>query len=154
VFDIVTRIHKEDVETVVGTVFTTMMTIDVWPSQTPYPGAEGLLTGAVYLSGEWEGAVFIHCAARQACEFAGRFVGIPAPEAVDDDVRDVIGELANMIAGNLKCAFTPGIRVSVPSVTDGANYSTRVCGGRVVCRSGFDSEAGPLWITLIDAPVA
>ena len=28
---------------------------------------------------------------------------------VCDDVRDVMGELANMIAGNLKCTLTPGM---------------------------------------------
>jgi chemotaxis protein CheX len=150
VLDIATHIHKEDLGSVVGSVFATMMGLDVWPSEAVCPGAEGLLTGAVYLTGEWEGAVFIHCAPRQACEFAGRFVGMPTPLAVDDDVRDVLGELANMVAGNLKCTFSPGIRVSVPSVTDGAAYSVRVCRGRVVCHAAYHTDAGPLWISLTD----
>src|SRR5580704_15397225 len=95
------QVRKEDIEAVVASVFATMMELDTWPSGLPCPGFDGLLTAAVYLTGEWQGAVRIHFAHRQACQFAGRFVGIPAPESVDDDVRDVLGELANMVAGNL-----------------------------------------------------
>jgi chemotaxis protein CheX len=142
--------HKQDLEAVVGSVFSTMMGVDVWPSDTPCPASAGLLTGAVYLTGQWNGAIFIHCHSQQACDFTGRFVGMPPPDAVDDDVRDVMGELANMIAGNLKCTFCPGIRISVPSVVDGLGYSLRVCHGYVVCEAGFDTTGGPVWITLVD----
>ena len=149
--DTVARIHREDLEAVVTSVFTTMMGIEVRPSPDPSPGISGMLTAAVYLSGEWEGAACIHVEPGQACAFAGRFLGLPAPEAVCDDVRDVMGELANMIGGNLKCALAPGIRVSVPSVTEGAEYSLRVCGARLVCRSGFHTDAGQCWVSLIEA---
>jgi len=142
--------HQRDLEAVAGAVFTTMMGVDVCPSEAHCPETSGLLTAGVYLTGEWQGAIFIHCYPPQACDFAGRFLGLPPPAAVDDDVRDVMGELANMVAGNLKCTFSPGIRVSIPSVTDGPGYSLRVCGGRIVCQTGFDTAGGPVWITLID----
>jgi CheY-specific phosphatase CheX len=78
-------------------------------------------------------------------------MGLPPAESVDNDVRDVMGELANMIAGNLNSAFAPGIRVSIPSVTDGASYNVRVCGPQAACQAAFHTEAGPLWITLIES---
>jgi chemotaxis protein CheX len=142
--------HKHDLEAVVGSVFSTMMGMDASPSADPCPASAGLLTAAVYLTGQWEGAAFIHCYPPQACDFAGRFVGMPPADAVDDEVRDVMGELANMVAGNLKCTFCPGIRISVPSVVDGRGYSLRVCGGHIVCQAGFDTAGGPVWVTLID----
>ena len=40
------------------------------------------------------------CTRDQACQLAGRFLAMDPPEAVDDDVRDMLGELANMIGGN------------------------------------------------------
>lgn len=147
-WDATVGMHKHDLEAVVGSVFSTMMGMDAWPSESPCPGSAGLLTAAVYLTGQWEGAVFVHCYPPQACEFAGRFVGIPPPETIDDDVRDVMGELANMVAGNLKCTLCPGIRISVPSVVDGCGYSLHVCGGHVFCQAGFHTDGGPLWITL------
>jgi chemotaxis protein CheX len=146
--DAAVGMHRRDLEAVAGSVFSTMMGLDIWPSETPCPASDGLLTAAVYLTGQWNGALFVHCHPQQACDFAGRFVGIPPPEAIDDDVRDVMGELANMIAGNLKCTFCPGIRVSVPSVVDGRGYSLRVCGGHIFCQAGFDTAGGPVWITL------
>ena len=146
-----TTLHRDDLEAVVATVFTTMMGLEVQPLPEPCPGLAGMLTAAVYLTGEWEGAAYLHTHPEQACAFAGRFLGMPAPEAVCDDVRDVMGELANMIGGNLKCTLAAGIRVSIPSVTDGSEYSLRVCNARVLCRAGFHTDAGPCWISLIEA---
>jgi chemotaxis protein CheX len=148
--DAATRVHREDLETVVGSVFATMMGLEVWPSDEPCPAPAGMVTAAVYLTGEWTGAACVHVAPEQARAFAGCFLGMPAPDSVSDDVRDVMGELANMIAGNLKCTLSPGIRVSIPSVTDGPGYSLRVCGPHVASRTGYDTPAGPLWISLID----
>lgn len=150
-FDAATRLHREDLETVVTSVFATMMGLEVSPADAPCPASAGMLTAAVYLTGEWIGAACIHVQPEQACGFAGRFLGMPMPDQVDDDVRDVMGELANMVAGNLKCALSPGIRVSIPSVTDGAGNSLRVCGAHVVCRAHFQTDDGPFWISLIDA---
>jgi CheY-specific phosphatase CheX len=71
------------------------------------------------------------------------------PETVDDVVRDVLGELANMIGGNLKCTLTPGIRLSMPSVVDGSNYSLRVCGADIRERLAFQCAEGLFWITAL-----
>ena len=66
------------------------------------------MTSAVQLTGEWNGAVLLECDRGQACRFAARFLSIDLPDAVDDVVRDVLGELANMIGGNLKCVLSAG----------------------------------------------
>jgi chemotaxis protein CheX len=71
------------------------------------------------------------------------------PEAVTDDVRDVLGELANMIGGNIKSAVAAGLTLSMPSVTDGSDYGLRVCGSEIQDRLAFDSDDGPFWVTLL-----
>ena len=71
------------------------------------------------------------------------------PEAVNDDVRDVLGELANMIGGNIKSAVATGLTLSMPSVTDGSDYGVRICGSEVQDRLGFECAEGPFWITLL-----
>jgi chemotaxis protein CheX len=70
------------------------------------------------------------------------------PESVDDDVRDVLGELANMIGGNMKCGMTAGVRLSMPTVLDGSNYDMRICGSQVQDRIGFQSDDGHFWVTV------
>jgi len=43
----------------------------------------------------------------------------------DEDVRDALGELANMLAGNLKSVLPSGVVLSMPSVIEGSDYSLR-----------------------------
>jgi chemotaxis protein CheX len=91
----------------------------------------------------------LECDRREACQFAGRFLSMDSPEAVTDDVRDVLGELANMIGGNIKSAVAAGLSLSMPSVTDGSDYGLRVCGSQVQDRLSFQCEDGPFWVTLL-----
>lgn len=142
----------EEVEEIVAAVFSTMMGMTVESEAPPaeWPSSSGFLTAAVHLTGEWKGVVLLHCLPDAACEFAGRFLSMPPPEQVDDDVRDVLGELANMIAGNLKCTLCPGIRLSAPSVVEGSDYSIRLCKGRLAHRAAFVTEGSGFWITLLE----
>jgi chemotaxis protein CheX len=118
-----------------------------------FPGAERL-TAAVHMGGEWNGAVLVECDRRQACRLAGRFLSMDPPDTVDDVVRDVLGELANMIGGNLKCVLTRGIRLSMPSVVDGSDYTARVCGAEIGDRLSFESPEGTFWVTVLQTPLA
>jgi chemotaxis protein CheX len=71
------------------------------------------------------------------------------PESVDDDVRDVLGELANMIGGNMKCGMTAGVKLSMPTVLDGSDYDLRVCGSQVQERLAFECAEGSFWVTIL-----
>jgi hypothetical protein len=68
------KLQEEDVEQIVASVFSTMMGLEIGPSQTASTLPAGLVTGAVYLAGGWRGAVLIHCFPQQVCQFAGRFL--------------------------------------------------------------------------------
>ena len=68
---------------------------------------------------------------------------------VDDVIRDVLGELANMIGGNLKCVLSQGIQLSMPSVIDGSDYSLRVCGVAARQQLAFQCDDGLFWFTVL-----
>src|SRR5690348_16504260 len=125
------RLLPSELEQIVEAVFAAMLGLKLEECGTPWFPSTDRLSSAVHLSGDWNGTVLVECDACQACRFAGRFLSMDPPEAVDDVVRDVMGELANMIGGNLKCVLTAGIRLSMPSVVDGGDYSLRVCGAEV-----------------------
>jgi chemotaxis protein CheX len=134
---------------IVDSVFGTMLSMDAAVGETQWYPSGDRMTAAVHLTGDWTGALLLECDKSQACLFAGRFLSTDPPSAVDDDVRDVLGELANMIGGNLKCVLTPGIRLSVPSVVDGGDYSMRICGARIRTRIPFHCGDGPFWVTVL-----
>ena len=55
----------------------------------------------------------------------GAFLGMDVAE-IDEDVRDAIGELANMLAGNMKSVLDPNgseVQLSMPSAVHGEEYS-------------------------------
>lgn len=133
---------------VVESVFATMLRLEVQQTQEIPPPRTEMVTAAVYLTGAYQGAVLLHCPPWPACGFAGQFLKRTPPSAVDDDVLDVMGELANMIAGNLKSTLTPGTYLSIPSVSQGPDATLRLCGTRPLQRSGFQTPLGPVWVTM------
>lgn len=138
----------EELAEVVASVFDTMLRTDVEESfEVPPPRGE-MVTAAVYLTGAFQGAVLLHCPPWQACGLAAQFLKRTPPSSVDDDVLDVMGELANMIAGNLKSTLLPGTHLSIPSITQGPDSTLRLCGSRPVQRSAFRTPLGPVWITM------
>jgi chemotaxis protein CheX len=146
---VLTQVNEEMLAQIVESVFITMLNLEVLPSEIMWSPSHDQLTSAVYLSGGWNGALLFECNRWQACRFAGRFLSMDPPHAVNDDVRDVLGELANMIGGNMKCAVAAGLSLSMPSVTDGSDYGVRVCGSEIQDRLGFECAEGPFWVTLL-----
>ena len=134
---------------VVNGVYDAMLKLETCESRTPWFPGEDRVTATVHLTGDWNGAVLLECNRWQACRFAGHFLSTDPPEAVDDVVRDVLGELVNMIGGNLKCVLTRGIRLSMPSVVDGSHYKVWVCGAEHEERLTFQCAQGLFWITVM-----
>jgi chemotaxis protein CheX len=150
---VLTNVNAEMLAQTVEAIFLNMMNLEVSPGGTPWAPFHDQLTSSVHLSGVWNGALLFECDRRQACQFAGRFLSMDPPEVVTDDVRDVLGELANMIGGNMKSAMATGLSLSMPSVTDGSDYGLRVCGSEIQDRLAFECADGPFWVTLLaEAP--
>jgi len=144
-----TDVSVEMLAEIVKSVFVTMMDLEVSVSETPWHAGGDRLTSFVQLAGEWNGAVLLECTRLQACNFAGRILAMDPPECVDDDVRDVVGELSNMIGGNMKCGMAPGVRLSMPTVLDGSDYDMRVVGSQVSERLAFECAEGHFWVTVL-----
>lgn len=143
-----TSTNAEMLEQTVEAVFLTMMNLEVLPDSTSRTPSPDQLTSAVHLSGSWNGALLFECGRPQACQFAGRILSIDPPDTVTDEVRDVLGELANMIGGNMKNALAEDVVLSMPSVTEGCS-ELRICGSKVQDRLAFTCSDGPFWVTLL-----
>lgn len=143
------EIQMGELAQVVGYVFQTMLCLEVSESDEPWiPGREQL-TATIHLAGDWKGALALECGHHQACVFASRFLSMDPPEVVDDLVRDVAGELCNMIGGNLKCVLAGGLKLSMPSVVDGADHRLRVCRAGVKERLVFECVEGAFSVAVL-----
>lgn len=146
------QIQPDELAQIVESVFGSMMGLQASQSDLPWSTDGDLLTAAVHLAGDWNGAVLLECSGQQACRFAGRFLSIDPPDTVDDVVRDVLRELANMIGGNLKCALMRGIRLSIPRMAEDGGDSLRVSGAEICERLAFRCSDGPFSITVVAMP--
>lgn len=97
---------SEVVTSSVTEVFGTMLGSSL-TAGTPFEDADPVwrseVMGLIGLAGDFTGCVSMHCTAVQAREFTARLIGMEASEVTaDEDVRDAVGEIVNMIAGSVK----------------------------------------------------
>lgn len=130
-------------------IWTTVLGIVPVDAEATMPPGQKVLTGLVSLTGEWEGAVAIAMPEPLARLAAATMFAMGEDEVSDDDVRDTIGELANMTGGNVKSMLGGSTQLSLPTVTEGVDYQVTVRGTRVAERVELQCEGHPLTITTI-----
>jgi chemotaxis protein CheX len=106
---------------------------------------EDLVIALIHFGNAWTGSLALAVDPATACKLAGRLLLMDAPSSVNADVRDVIGELANMIGGNLKSDFAPDSTMSLPEVICGTENPDQV---RAIEKLGqcFLCEEGIVWV--------
>ena len=133
---------------VVESVYQTMLGATARPASTTGCDFESPLTAAVYYVGAWQGALVLECSAAQAERWAGLLMPLTPPLS-REDTHDGLGELTNMIAGNLKPMLPPGISLSMPSVIEGSDHKLHLLGTRLCEALTFADESGPFRIGLL-----
>jgi chemotaxis protein CheX len=76
--------------------------------------------GAVSVTGAWRGHVVIECSAAASRHAAAALFGIEDDEVTAADVADALGELANIIGGNVKVLLPEPSALSLPYVVTAA----------------------------------
>jgi chemotaxis protein CheX len=112
-------------------VFATMLSLDLECGAiiiNEHGDIQSNLTSMIGLGGGIRGVLAIHCPAAVAKAITGSFIGMEVEE-LDDDVKDAIGEIANMVAGNLKVSYaTIGVNIELAIPTSIVGESFHVSG--------------------------
>lgn len=109
------------------------------------------ITGLIGLAGTFKGVLAIHMPNAVALAVTGSFLGMDVEE-INADVEDAIGELANMLGGNIKTILSENgkdINLSLPSTISGKEYNFQLASDaaeRTVI--GFDAESGRFHVEL------
>lgn len=86
-------------------------------------GAETSLTGSLTFGGPLQGALLVQCSLDSAGAIARSMMMMEADEEIEEaEIKDAIGEIANLILGGLKSRIadiTGDIEVSIPTVVKG-----------------------------------
>lgn len=109
-------------------VFNTMVMLDIEDS---FPLTESVtkfscsITGMVGLGGSYSGVLSIHCPQPLALKITANMLGMEVEEA-EEDVNDALGEIANMLGGQVKMVLSKGgmdMNISIPTVISGEEYT-------------------------------
>ena len=89
------------------------------------------LTAMVGFAGSYVGLAAIHCSETFSRQIGASMLMMDAENLTAEDVRDALGEIANMIAGHFKAKLAETLQTqeqvfeqSVPSVISGDDYQT------------------------------
>jgi chemotaxis protein CheX len=130
--------------------------MELVPSATAHPVCEcGSVEGRVRISGQWQGTLVLQCStvlARRAAQVM--FSRESAAESLQD-VEDAVGELTNIIGGNLKALVSNvSCSLSLPVVSEAVDFSVRSSHETLLTRQVFASEGEPVIVTLLHADPA
>jgi chemotaxis protein CheX len=107
----------------------------------------GDMFAAVSITGAWHGHVVFTCSIGAAKYAAAAFLVMEPDEVTTDDVTDVLGELANIVGGNLKSMLPAGCFVSLPHVVTNGG-STRFPSAVQVCELAGTWKDEPISISM------
>lgn len=141
-------IQQQDIQTATNEIWAGMLQIDLNPAAVMPKNCNGI-GACVQITGAWEGAVRVDCSVELARLATARFLAVEPAEVEIDQIRDAMGELANMSAGSVKPLLPKPCQISLPSVADGADYHLSIPQGEELLKAGFTYENQPLLITVL-----
>lgn len=146
-----TQIREADLEKIVTTIWGTLFEL---PLNRVVTGTDGdsTVTSFVHIDGAWHGAVMLQCPMALASLLTSTmFQSGDSPGA--DDVRDALGEIANMVAGNVKALLPEPCAISLPAVALGSDYQVSVVGATPVATVAFTCLDHSLVVTVLERSV-
>lgn len=139
-------------------VFTKMLDLEISPGRLQEDGPDcSRASGVIALlgfAGGWVGNGRICCTPEFGCKMASQLLMHPYT-AVNEDVLDAIGEVANMIIGNVKNAIEERLgtlSLSTPTVIYGLNFEARSVGVRERVTIAFSSGSEQLQVQVSISP--
>ncbi|HEX4340476.1 MAG TPA: chemotaxis protein CheX [Polyangiaceae bacterium] len=108
-----------------------------------------VLTGCVHVTGAWEGAVTICCSPLFARAAAAAMFGLEDTEPSREETRDALGELANVVGGNIKALLPGTTHLSLPTVAEGNRSDISVTDSRPMCTVWFATAGEPFMVTVL-----
>lgn len=90
------------------------------------------VSACVHLSGAWSGSVMAQCSVAAAQAAAAALFAMDPSELGQAEIVDAIGEITNMVGGNVKSQLPGPTSLSLPAVAEGQGSVLFVPGAQLV----------------------
>ena len=144
------REHVEEIPRITEDVWSSVLGLELKKTENGSELSSGqrYMTAVVQITGGWKGAVSIDCPHELAQRAAASMFGVEPDAAKPDEIKDALGEIANMIGGNFKSMLPAAVQLSLPSVVEGTEYDVSVLGSQTLANIGFESEGHPFRVSV------
>lgn len=135
-------------------VFSTMLTRELVagdPVKFSSSNVKSQVTSMIGLTGDIRGVLALHFPAHIAKTITAIFLGEEVTE-INDDVKDAVGELANMIAGSVKLHSSEAgvdIKLAIPTCVVGQGYMLRGSANTTNIVIPLSMSEGSFWVELL-----
>ena len=134
-------------------IFASMIFLELTQGEPLDEGREELgchVSATIGLSGDFNAMLGIHCPAPVGLAIGGAMLGMELDE-IDEDTRDALGEIANMLAGGVKEAFAQegvNLMLALPTTIVGDSYRISAPSGSNRILIPFEIDAGRFYVDL------
>ena len=144
-------VGEEELFQFTETIFESMLSLVVQRSSEPVngKGTERFITGCIQITGAWEGTITLECSTELARKASAIMFDVEPAAATDAEIQDALGELTNMTGGNIKNLLPGTCHLSLPSVTEGVDYTVSVPGSQLQSQVTFECEGQPLVVSML-----
>ena len=143
------EVTEDQVVEIIRAVWADTLNLDLDRVQNGVPSSQFAMSAVVQVTGSWQGATTVHCSERLAGAIAAAMFGSEPGTSTEDEMRDALGEVVNMIAGNMKVLLPPGCQISLPTVVEGSDYHLVIPGSSKVLDIPFISVGQPLSVRVL-----
>lgn len=108
------------------------------------------ITAVIGLAGTHKGVLALHYPNAVAFSITSGFLGMEV-DSVNEDVEDAVGEVANMLGGDVKAFLSEkgrDIDLSLPTTVVGKEYEFQSARETDRFIIPFSTDAGPFWVDM------
>ncbi|MCC6436983.1 MAG: chemotaxis protein CheX [Acidimicrobiales bacterium] len=134
-------VSEFEVVEVVNAVWQSMLGMECYDMGPEAALDEGpFITATVLITGAYEGGVTLQLSSSVGRNLAALMFGMETDEVSADECIDAVGELANMVGGNLKALVPQPAKLSLPSVAEGDSYKVSFPGTEIISQVAVGFE--------------
>ena len=143
------QLSSDDVAAIVQEVWSSMLGLEFEPVQLEHPPEGDAVAGSVGVNGAADCLIALELDVQAARTVASTMFGLDPDATGQDDIADTVGELTNMVGGNIKSLLPEPSTLSLPVVAHGRIPTIKVVGAQVLLNQlflmGSDSVRVSVW---------
>ncbi len=141
---------QAEISQFVTDIWSTFLNMQVSPTDKPFQpeGKDNTLAGCVQITGEWQGTVTLYAPKDLGKKIAASMYALEESEIDEQMVQDVMGEITNMIAGNIKSLLPTPCSISLPSVAV-TDYDLHHPGSEPITAVNFVCDTLPFLVNML-----